>query len=60
MSAQHEACFLLLVWEFYLGHQQWIKQKSTLALLFMILSLAFWAMIAQCQKRSKKKCQNKM
>jgi hypothetical protein len=35
MSAHHEACICLLAWEWWLGHQNWIKARSTIALLVL-------------------------
>jgi hypothetical protein len=39
MSAHHEACILLLAWEWWLGHQKLIKASSTIALLVLAAAI---------------------
>lgn len=50
MAVSHECCVCFLIWEWYLGHQEWIKAKSTIALVIMLSVIGFWAMIALFKK----------
>ncbi len=35
----HGACLGILIWEWWLGHQDFIKAKSTIALILLVLGL---------------------
>lgn len=39
IEPHHEACVLILAWEWWLGHQRWLKAKSTIALLVLIVTV---------------------
>lgn len=61
MHAPHEACICLLIWEYWLGVQNWIKAHSSIEVLLLlfglifgvivaILTVIYWAIIARFKK----------
>jgi len=46
----HEACVCLLIWEWWLGHQKFIKASSTIGLVILFFTVLFFTIKPFFQK----------